>query len=144
MVESVLHRIGLSFYLCEWTTEFSCLCKLKITIDAQGYHLRACHLGNCEHIASHNAIVGLTAALARDCSFYVSVEPRRAFQTTRERPDLIIHRYHPQSQRSAAVDVTLISATAPSNAASAATATGHLCNLRERQKDTKYGWQTCL
>ena len=85
----------------------------------------------------HNGIVSLIAALAGDCSFFVTVEPRRAFQTSRERPDLLIHRYHALSLRPAATDVTLVYATAPSNIGSGAVGTGHLCMLRERQKDAK-------
>ena len=144
MVESVLHRLGLPSHLCDWISGMRCPCKLKVSIDEFGHHLRACHLGNSEHIATHNGVVSLIASLARDCSFFVTVEPRRAFQTTRERPDLIIRRYHALSQRPAAIDVTLLAATAPSNVGSAAHGTGHLCLLRERLKEAKYGWQTGL
>ena len=90
----------------------------------------------------HNECVSLVADLARDCSFYVRVEPRRVFQTTRDRPDLLISHYHPRSLRPAAIDLTFHSSTAPSNRGSAAFASGHHSLLRERHKSKKYAWQT--
>ena len=144
MAEALTHRLGLPSALCDFIEERNCKCKLGTPIDCLGYHLRACLLGNAPHISMHNECVGLVAELARSCGFYVSVEPRRAFQTTRERPDLLIHRFHPHSLRPAAIDLTFLSATAASNFGSAALGTGHLSRLREVPKSRKYTWQTDL
>ena len=121
-----------------------CSCKHKVTLDDRGSHLRACPLGLAEHIDLHNECVGLVASLARDCSFYAIVEPRKVFQTSRERPDILIKQYFPNSQRPAAIDLTFHSATAPSNVSTAMGGTGFLSRLRERHKTGKYKWQTDL
>ena len=142
LAEALLHRLGLPSAQADHIAGHKCKCKLATVIDPEGYHLRSFPLGVGAQVEMHNECVSLVADLARDCSFYVRVEPRRVFQTTHDRPDLLISHYHPRSLRPTAVDLTFHSSTTPSNRGSAAIATGHLSLLRERLKSKKYAWQT--